>query len=117
MTPLSHPGQRSVGLVLAAAVLLILDPTQAGVTHELALPLLLAVAAWLMTRSLMAVLIAACALFALNADWGGNDPIPSIAYPLLALSSLAGCLVIIGLRWREKVKATHDERWARRRQT
>ena len=117
MTPLTHAGQRTIGLVLAAAILFVIDPAHPGVTHKLALPLTLAVAAWLMTRSLMAVLMAAGALFALNADWGGDNAITSTIYPVLAFASLVGCLVIVGLRWRDKARATHEERWSRRRRT
>ncbi len=117
MTPLSHAGQRTFGLVMAAAVLFVIDPAHPGVTHKLALPLTLAVAAWLMTHSLMAVLMAAGALFALNTDWGGDNAITSAVYPALALVSLVGCCVIVGLRWRDKARATHEERWSRRRQT
>ena len=116
MIGLSHPWQRSAGLLLAALVLFVLDPQQTGIMHGLILPLLLACAALLLTRSPMAVLIAILALSTIAADLDANDWVVSRAYPLLASCSFVGCLVVIWQRLQERARATHDERWAGRRQ-
>ncbi len=116
MNALSHPWQRSAGLALAAAVLFVLNPQQTDIVHGLVLPLLLALAALLLTRSLMAVLIAAFALSAIASDIDSGNWISARAYPLLALASLVGCLVVIWQRLQIRARETHDERWADRKQ-
>ncbi len=116
MNALSHPWQRSAGLALAAAVLFVLDPQEIGVIQSLVLPMLLALAALLLTRSPMAVLIAVFALSAIASDVDASNWIPGRAYPILALASLVGCLVVIWQRLQAKAKETHDERWAERKQ-
>ena len=116
MNRLSHPWQRSMGLALAAVVLFVLNPQETNVLHGLALPLLLALAALLLTRSPMAVLIAVFALSAIASDLDAANRIPALAYPLLAVASFVGCLVVIWQRLQARARETHDERWSERRQ-
>ena len=115
MNELSHPWSRAAGVVLTAAVVFVLDTQSASVLHALILPLLLALAAWLMTRSAMAVAFATFTLAAISTRLDAPSWIPSIAYPGIALVALAACLFIIAQRFRERIAATHEERWAQRR--
>ena len=54
MTDLSHPLSRSLGVLMTALIIYFFDTQSNSVLHALVLPLSLAVAAWLMSRSLMA---------------------------------------------------------------
>jgi len=115
MNDLSHAGSRVGGVVLTALVVFAFDTHSASVLHRLILPLLLVLAAWLMTRSSMAVAFATCTLAALHTDLTGSHWIPSLAYPLIAVFAGAVCLVNLTGRFRARMHATHDQRWAERR--
>lgn len=114
MKPLRHPGLRVAGVLLAAAVVFVLDTESNSAWHALWLPLLLVLAAYLMTQAPMAVAFATLALALIHTDIGAAGWIESRAYPLLALLSLGACAVIGWQRFRQRIAATHAERWADR---
>lgn len=116
MAELDHPWQRVSGIVLAAVIVFVLDTTDASQLHRLWLPLALALAAYLMTRSLMAVAFATCALAAINTELEAADWIAARAYPGIALLSLLLCGGIVTQRFRQRIVDTHEARWAQRRQ-
>jgi hypothetical protein len=106
--------QRIVGIVIMGAVLFTLDLGQPNVAHALGLPLLLAAAAYLITQSLMAVALATFTLAAANADLGADFWVLRWGYPTVAAISLAVCLVLAAVRFRDRVRATREARWANR---
>ena len=111
---LSHPWLRVSGVVLAAAGVFLLDINNPSATHQLWLPLALAVAAYLMTQSLMAVAFASFALASAHTNFDDLSWIPARGYPAIALLSLGVCLFIGTLRFRRRIAETHDARWAAR---
>ena len=116
MNGLSHPWSRAAGVVVAAVIVFYLDTQSVSALHRLVLPLGLAVAAWLMTRSLMAVAFATFTMAAISTRWSAASWIPSVAYPSIAAIALVVCFVIISRRFRERIAATHEQRWAQRRE-
>lgn len=115
MNSLSHPWSRAAGVLVAALIVFFLDTQSVSVLHRLVLPLGLAVAAWLMTRSLMAVAFATFTMAAISTRFSADSWMPSIAYPSIACLSLLVCAVIIIRRFRERIADTHEQRWAQRR--
>ena len=115
MNELSHPVARLSGVALAAVIVFFLDTRTGSPLHLLVLPLGLAVAAWMMTRSLMAVAFATFTLAAINSEFGQSDWISSVAYPALAAVALVICVVIGVRRFRQRIAETHEARWAQRR--
>lgn len=113
--PMNHMSLRIAGVVLILAVLFVLDLTVDNATNQLWLPMLLAAGAYLMTLSLMAVAIAVGTLAILHMDLQALFWVQATAYPILVAISA----VIIGWtllqRFRQRIKDTHDERWANRR--
>ena len=114
--PINHLSLRLAGVALILAVLFVLDLSQNDPTNQLWLPLLLAAGAFLMTLSGMAVAIAVGTLAILHMDLDSTFWVTASAYPLL----VAGSGVFIGWillqRFRQRIKDTHEERWANRRQ-
>ena len=112
---MNHMSLRIAGVVLILAVLFVLDLTVDNATNQLWLPMLLAVGAYLMTLSLMAVAIAVGTLAILHMDLQAVFWVKATAYPILVGISA----VIIGWtllqRFRQRIRDTHDERWANRR--
>jgi hypothetical protein len=102
------------GVVLAAVIVFFIDTAIPSAWHQLWLPLGLTVAALLMTRAAMAVAFAACALSAANTDFDANNWIVSVAYPGIAIASLSICCVIGIKRFKQRIAATHEARWAAR---
>jgi hypothetical protein len=113
--PMNHMSLRIAGVVLILAVLFVLDLTVDNATNQLWLPMLLAAGAYLMTLSLMAVAIAVGTLAILHMDLQAVFWVQATAYPILVAISA----VIIGWtllqRFRQRIRDTHDERWANRR--
>ena len=111
---LQHLSLRMAGVVVTLAVLFVIDLTVDDVVNQLWLPLLLAAGAYLMTLSLMAVAIAVGSLALLHADIAAAFWVPATAYPMLvAVSALIICWILIQ-RFRQRIKDTHEERWANR---
>ncbi len=112
--PINHLSLRMAGVVLILAVLFILDLNQNDATNQLWLPLLLAAGAYLMTLSSMAVAIAIGTLAILHADLGSGFWVSASAYPLLVLISGSYIGWVLLQRFRQRIKDTHEERWAHR---
>ena len=111
---LQHLSLRMAGVVVTLAVLFVIDLTVDDVVNQLWLPLLLAAGAYLMTLSLMAVAIAVGSLALLHADLATAFWVPATAYPMLvAVSALIIGWILIQ-RFRQRIKDTHEERWANR---
>tara|TARA_B100001564_G_C20462839_1_gene588848 strand:- start:37 stop:405 length:369 start_codon:yes stop_codon:yes gene_type:complete len=111
---LQHLSLRMAGVVVTLAVLFVIDLTVDDVVNQLWLPLLLAAGAYLMTLSLMAVAIAVGSLALLHADLAAAFWVPANAYPMLvAVSALIIGWILIQ-RFRQRIKDTHEERWANR---
>lgn len=117
MNTLSHPGLRVLGFILAAFCFYFFDPSNASVLHQLGIPLLFGVAAFLMTQAFMAVAIATLALAAIHTDLGATDWIQARAYPAIACLSLLICGYILMKRFKRHISETHAARWAARKTT
>jgi predicted membrane protein len=113
-TSLNNLSLRLAGIVVILAVLFVIDLNIDDAVNQLGLPLLLAAGAYLMTLSLMAVAITAATLAFLHMELGATFWVPALAYPAL----LAVCSAYIGWvllqRFRQRIKDTHEERWASR---
>ena len=113
-TSLNNLSLRLAGVVVILAVLFVIDLNVDDAVNQLWLPLLLAAGAYLMTLSLMAVAITAATLAFLHMELGATFWVPALAYPAL----LAVCSAYIGWvllqRFRQRIKDTHEERWAGR---
>ena len=105
---------RMAGVVVTLAVLFIIDLTVDDTFNQLWLPLLLATGAYLMTLSIMAVAIAVGSLAVLHTDLAAAFWVPAIAYPILAAVSSVTIGWILLQRFRQRIKDTHEERWANR---
>jgi len=101
-------------MLLAGAVVFVLDNTRAAPLHQLWLPLTLALAAYLMTRALLAVAFATFALAALSTNFSADNWIAAYAYPMVATLGLAVCLAEGVRRFRRRIERTHDARWQAR---
>ena len=85
MSELTHPWSRISGLLLGALAIFLLDSQSSNWLHALFIPLVLYLAAWLMTRSVMAVAFATIALATINADLAATSRNPRIANPAIAI--------------------------------
>jgi|TARA_E500000178_G_scaffold174730_1_gene173779 predicted membrane protein len=113
-TSLNNLSLRLAGVVVILAVLFVIDLNVDDAVNQLWLPLLLAAGAYLITLSLMAVAITAATLAFLHMELGATFWVSALAYPAL----LAVCSAYIGWvllqRFRQRIKDTHEERWASR---
>ena len=113
-TSLNNLSLRLAGVVVILAVLFVIDLNIDDAVNQLGLPLLLAAGAYLITLSLMAVAITAATLAFLHMELGATFWVSALAYPAL----LAVCSAYIGWvllqRFRQRIKDTHEERWASR---
>ena len=113
-TSLNNLSLRLAGVVVILTVLFVIDLNVDDAVNQLWLPLLLAAGAYLITLSLMAVAITAATLAFLHMELGATFWVPALAYPAL----LAVCSAYIGWvllqRFRQRIKDTHEERWASR---
>ena len=113
-TSLNNLSLRLAGVVVILAVLFVIDLNVDDAVNQLWLPLLLAAGAYLITLSLMAVAITAATLAFLHMELGATFWVSALAYPTL----LAVCSAYIGWvllqRFRQRIKDTHEERWASR---
>ena len=112
--PLNNLSLRLAGVVIILAVLFVIDLNIDDAVNQLWLPLLLAAGAYLMTLSLMAVAITAATLAFLHMELSATFWVPAVAYP--ALSTICGFYIawVLMKRFRQRIKDTHEERWANR---
>lgn len=111
---LQYLSLRMAGVVVTLAVLFVIDLNVDDVINQLWLPLLLAAGAYLMTLSVMAVAIAVGTLALLHTDLAAAFWVPAIAYPMLVATSALIIGWILLQRFRQRIKDTHEERWANR---
>ena len=102
---------RGAGLLLAMLVLLNLNTATAGVVHQLLLPCLLALAVWLVLRSILAIALAGMLLAGVHSEPNALNWITAIAYPLICLSCAAVVTGICVTRFRQKILRTRASRW------
>ena len=114
-TSLNNLSLRLAGVVVVLAVLFVIDLNIDNAANQLWLPLLLAAGAYLMTLSLMAVAIATATLAFLHMDLSATFWVPAVAYPSLVAISAAFILWVQLKRFRQRIKDTHEERWAERK--
>ena len=106
---------RGVGLIIVAATLFTLDTSDPSALHQLVLPLLMAAGAALALRNLLAVALAVIALMGIRIDLGVSHWIQAIAYPAVVLATGIYVAVTLLARFRARIRATREEREARRR--
>ena len=112
--PLNNLSLRLAGVVIILAVLFVIDLNIEDAVNQLWLPLLLAAGAYLMTLSLMAVAITAATLAFLHMELSATFWVPAIAYPALLIICGFYIAWVLLLRFRQRIKDTHEERWANR---
>ncbi len=115
--PIAHLGWRLAGVALLAAVVVAYDPNAGDLQNRLLLPLLMAVATWMMVQNLAAVALGACLLASIHSDPASADWILGRVYP--GLAALAGVLlmVIVARRFHRRILETREARWGPRRST
>lgn len=106
--------QRSAGLLLLLAVVVLLNPLQGDILHRLLLPMMAMVAGALILRSITAVALTTCTLAALATNLNG-DLYQAQVYPLLALLAALIVVVFIIRRFQTRIRATHTARWLQHR--
>lgn len=105
---------RGAGVGVLILCLLWYVPGADSTAQRLWLPLLMAAGAWALTRNLTAVAIGGTMLAAIHSDLQATEWIDRLAYPLLALLGALVLAVILLRRFRARIIATHDARWANR---
>ena len=111
---LNNLSVRLAGVVVILAVIFVINLNVDDTTNQLWLPLLLAVGAYLMTLSLMAVAITVATLAVLHTDLAASFWVPAMAYPVLAVVSGFVISWLLIQRFRQRIQDTHKERWANR---
>ena len=106
---------RIAGVVLMGIAVMLFDPVSASPIHSLVVPLIMALAAWLMVQNAAAVLLGVTVLTAIHSDLQSADWVASRAYPALTLLSATGLGYIALQRFRARIEATREARWAARR--
>ncbi len=92
---------------------LLYEPGATSAWQRLGLPLLMAGAAALILQNLLGVLLGGIMLTGIHSDLVG-DWVDRLAYPsILGLSSVI-VVVILTQRFRQRIQATHSERWQAR---
>ena len=102
--------------MLTLGSVFMIDLNQINPLHQLWLPLMLAAGAYLMTQSIMAVAIACGTLAFTHINSASPFWVESIAYPSIVFVCLTVIAMTLIQRFRKRIKATHDERWARRQE-
>ncbi len=106
---------RAVGVALALLAALLIEPDNRSWLHALALPLLMALGAYLAAQNLLVVaaIVGALAWSATNLD--SSDVFAATAYPALAGACAVAVAWLLISRLRQRAKETHEERWRDRR--
>lgn len=105
---------RIVGLALILVFLLGYDPGGPGLGNGLLMPAALALGAWMILRSALALALAAALLAGAHSAPGANDLSSGLIYPLVALAAGVAVLTSLGRRFRRHILATRDARSGRR---
>jgi hypothetical protein len=110
----THVPQRFVGIFVTCVVIFTMDLNQTTVLHTLLLPLLLALAGYLVTQSLMAVSLATAGLAFANMDLSSQFWVARFAYPGIAVLGFVTFLWLLIVRFRTRILTTREDRWANR---
>lgn len=110
-TQLSPTPLRILGLVVLMGVILSFNPGSSGLLQQLMLPVLLAVAAWLITRSSMAVALGGAIVAGIHSNLQSPDWIVSLAYPIICAICTIIIMAICIRRFRQRIHSTHSDRW------
>lgn len=105
---------RGAGVAVLILCLLWYVPGADSTAQRLWLPLLMAAGALALTRNLTAVALGGTLLAAIHSDLQATAWIDRLAYPLLALLGALVLAVVLIRRFRARIAATHDARWANR---
>ncbi len=106
---------RGLGVVTICLCLALYEPGGSSLWHQLLLPMLLALGAWLLVQNLAAVAFGTTVLAIIHSSPGSQDPIVGLAYPALAGVGLVTLACILGQRFRARIEATRSARWAHRK--
>jgi hypothetical protein len=112
---LDRPVQRLLGLATLLACFALYDPDASSAIQRLALPLLMAFAAWALVQNLAAVALAVAVLGMIHLDLANGDWIDRIAWPMITLAAILTFGWILIGRFRQRIRDTHEARWQRRR--
>lgn len=113
---LSRPWLRVSGLALLIGCLALYDPEASGAVQDLLIPLAMALAAWAMVQNLAAVSLGVAVLALIHSDPSAPGWVEGRAYPLLTLAAGITFAAIVLSRFRQRVRDTHQARWAERRE-
>lgn len=113
---LNRPLPRLLGLATVLVCLAFYDPAGESAVQRLLLPLLMAAGAWALVQNLAAVALTVAVLGVIHLDLSGGDWIDRVAWPLLTLAAVVAFLSILARRFRARIAATHEARWADRRE-
>ncbi len=78
------------------------------------MPLALALGAWMILRSALALALAAALLAGAHSAPGANDLSSGLIYPLITLGAGLTVLTSLGHRFRRHILATRNARWEQR---
>lgn len=112
---LTHLPWRIAGLVLLGLLVVAYQPELGGAVQRVLIPVLMALATWLLVQNAAAVAIGAGALAVIHSAPGSGDWISAAAYP--ALASICGVILaaVFVQRFRRRIAETHEARWRHRR--
>ena len=103
--------RRIAGAAMIAVAVVTLNQAVETALHQLWLPLLIALGAFLVTESLLATLLATTLLAALNIDLASPYWWVSTAYPGIALVGGALMVSMAWQRFKMRIAQTHEARW------
>ncbi len=107
--------QRVTGLLLVLGVLVLLNPLKADIVHRLLFPLMAMLGCALILRSVLAIALASATLAVLAINFSG-DVYQARVYPALALVAFLVVTLELARRFRDRIKNSHAQRWAPRKQ-
>ena len=113
-SPGTHPITRAIALAALLAAMLTLNRDALPMIWHWLLIVAVIFAGYALTGSIIAVSLAATLLAAIHSDLGAPDITSRIVYPAIAVLALLTTLLSVIQRWRARIQATHDARWATR---
>ncbi len=109
-----HLRWRLVGVLLLGVAVIAYEPSAGDPVNRLLIPVIMAIAAWLMVRNLAAVALGACLLATIHSNPSSTDWIDARAYPGLAALAAVILITIFARRFNRRIKETREARWAHR---
>ncbi len=111
---MTHIGRRVLGVVVLLAAAVIYDTHSDSLLHRLAVPGVMAFAAWLVVQNIAAVLVAVTVIALTRTDFTSSEVLASRVYPGIALAAGVGLGAITLARFRARIAATRADRWRHR---